>query len=344
MKKKFRITEEQARKIMNFSEATQQSQQTQQSQDPCDVFNSTMVPSSIQAQMSQHGDIDCCRMLNGDFGPVYPGNGNAPTTMLQSHCDVAWSIANMGGTFLQGNQLGGTNLWAPCCDPDHTSGGGPCPHGQIPATDPACIECQPGVPSTYTPATGPNCMCCKDERTNTSSKCDRCDDPGEFRLNGQCIKCIEDVNNPGCCKGQSTVSHGDDRWLCEGGTCHNHPSGTYTSQSACENNCGRSNTGNGEGCSDDVCPNPNHVKTPYNPNGTGCKCECPEGAGEKGCNTAPYGNWNKEECCCADKKGNCDPKSVVGPVFTENRRLAPAETKDQKELREEMTRIKELLK
>jgi hypothetical protein len=308
MKKKFRITEEQAQKILRLDELTQNQQSQQSTQDPCDTFTATVAPSQepwwIQLQQ-EHGDIDCCRMLNGDFGPVYPGNGNAPTTMLQSHCDVAWSQAYLGyGTFAQGNILGGTNLWAQCCDPDHTSGGGPCPHGQIPATDPACIECQPGVPSTYTPATGPNCMCCKDERTNTSSKCDRCDTPGDYRLNGQCTKCTEDPNNPGCCKGD-----------------------------------GRTNTSTGGGCADVVCDNPNQVLNPVT-----CECECPEGAGEKGCITKPYVNWNKEECCCADKKGNCDPNSVVGPVFTENRRLAPAETKDQKELREEMTRIKELLK
>ena len=279
MKKKFIITEEQAQKILRLDELTQNQQSQQSTQDPCDTFTATMAPSQepwwIQLQQ-EHGDIDCCRMLNGDFGPVFPGNGTAPTTMLQTHCDVAWSQAYLGyGTFAQGNILGGTNLWAECCDPNINTNE-PCPHGTVivgaTPQDPNeghCMECFAGTAAgpnnahnpTMAAITGWNCECCeKDSHTNTSRKCERCDDPSEFRLNGACTKCIEDLpNNPGCCKKD-----------------------------------GHTNTGNGEGCSDDVCPNPNHVKTPYNPNGSGCKCECP--GGELRC---PKGKtWDSEGCKC----------------------------------------------
>ena len=354
MKKKFRITEEQARKIMNMSEATQQSQQTQQSQDPCAVFSSTMVPSSIQAAMSQHGDIDCCRMLNGDFGPVFAGNGFAGAMMLQTHCDVAWSQAVLGyGTFAQGNQLGGINLWADCCDnidgkfdchqgscyasptgafanladcqagigtdacptDDH----GPCPNGTVivgaTPQDPNegnCMECYAG-----TTAAGPNNAHNPTMAAITGWNCECCKKDGNTNTSSNCEKC----HNPTEFRlnGQCTKCVEDP----------NNP--------GCCKKDGRSN--NGEGCRDESCPHPNQVRTPY----PECECECPEGAGEKGCNTQPYGNWNKEECCCADQKGNCDPNSVVGPDL-QSKKLAPAETKDQKELREQVKRIKELLK
>jgi|TARA_R110000823_G_scaffold280754_1_gene398933 hypothetical protein len=54
------------------------------------------------------GDINCCEMLIGNLG-------NATLAMLQTHCDVYWSIANVGGTFADGNQLGTTLGWAECC-------------------------------------------------------------------------------------------------------------------------------------------------------------------------------------------------------------------------------------
>ena len=321
MKKKFRITEDQARKIMYMSEATQQ---TQQAPNPCDQFIAQVVPSQ-----GGGGDIDCCKMLNGDM--VGPYGNTAGSQMLQTHCDVAWSMAVMGGTFNDGNQLGTTMMWADCCK-NNTTGDKPCPptDQQSPFyTNPNefCANCGPGA-YYYNHV---DCPCCEDD-TTTSSKCKRCDNPGEFRMNGVCMKCVEDVNNPGCCKGESTVGNGGDKWLCEGGACYNHPSGTYTSLPDCEKNCGRSNTGNGGGCSDDVCPNPNHVKTPFNPDGSGCKCECTNRYQQ--CE-APW-VWDENKCTCAE------PTDFAPDL--QSKKLAPPETKDQKELREQMKRIKELLK
>jgi hypothetical protein len=233
MKKKFKITEQQAQKILKLNGATQQAP------NPCNQFIAQVVPSQ-----GGGGDIDCCKMLNGDM--VGPYGNTAGSQMLQTHCDVAWSMAVMGGTFNDGNQLGGSLAWADCCKNDTTTG--------------------------------------------------------------------------------------EDKWLCEGGECYNHPSGTYTSLPDCEKNCGRSNTGNGGGCSDDVCPNPNHVKTPFNPDGSGCKCECTNRYQQ--CE-APW-VWDENKCTCAE------PTDFAPDL--QSKKLAPPETKDQKELREEMTRIKELLK
>ena len=89
------------------------------------------------------------------------------------------------------------------------------------------------------------------------------------------------------------------------------------------------------------CKNPNHVQGPP----PKCECECKDGVGEKGCIKKPYVHWNKDECCCEDKKGICDPSGqhtpgnpvkvdFVGPIYTENKT----------ELSEELKRIKQLLK
>ena len=333
MKKKFRITEEQARKIMNLDEATQNQQS---SLDPCVHFTAKLAPSvaglwtpgtiAPGGPVSDFGDIDCCEMLAGN--PVGPFGGTAGNAMLQSHCDVGWSQAVLGyGTFAQGNQLQTSLGWAGCCDHENT-GGGPCPNGQIPATDPACIECFANPATNSTTLTGLNCMCCKpDDTTTTTSGEDPCE------LNPKDCWFCKSPGNPCMEFSQTSLAF------------TNSYSGTkYPTKQDCENNseCVPTPTrgDNGDGCPDVVCKNPNHVQGPY----PGCKCECPEGSGEKGCKK-PYGNWNPDECCCADKKGNCDPNSFVGPPLqTEHRRLAPVETKDQKELREQMTRIKELLK
>jgi|TARA_R110000822_G_scaffold49196_2_gene128999 hypothetical protein len=268
MKKKFKITEQQAQKILKLNGATQQAP------NPCNQFIAQVVPSQ-----GGGGDIDCCKMLNGDM--VGPYGNTAGSQMLQTHCDVAWSMAVMGGTFNDGNQLGGSLAWADCCKNDTTTGEDKwlCEGG-------ACYNHPSGT-------------------FNTESECeDKC--------------------------GRSNT--GEDKWLCEGGECYNHPSGTYTSLPDCEKNCGRSNTGNGGGCSDDVCPNPNHVKTPFNPDGSGCKCECTNRYQQ--CE-APW-VWDENKCTCAE------PTDFAPDL--QSKKLAPPETKDQKELREEMTRIKELLK
>ena len=181
------------------------------------------------------------------------------------------------------------------------------------------------------------------------------------------------------------------RYHCEGGTCHVHPSGQYTTLQDCEDNCGDPTGGgktkkctcckkgeNGQitgynvpttipvsdscsqfdtppsmygcaestvwdvkkcdprgnddgGCPDIECKNPNHVQGPP----PECKCECPEGSGEKGCKKGSH--WSPDECCCVDSKtGDCVPDntSFVGPLYTENKT----------ELSEEIKRIKQLLK
>tara|TARA_R100000900_G_scaffold124865_1_gene99381 strand:+ start:13294 stop:14226 length:933 start_codon:yes stop_codon:yes gene_type:complete len=310
MKKKFRITEEQAKKILNLDEATQ-NQQSSSSVDPCVAWTSQLAPSvsgawtpgtiALGGPASDFGDIDCCEMLAGNM--VGPFGGTAQNSQITNHCDTGWSQAVLGyGTFAQGNQLNTSLGWAPCCGDAHD---GPCPPQD--SNSPFYtnnLEFCYGCPiQTHYYYNHVDCPCCDEERTNTSTKCPPCDVPGEYRLNGQCTKCTEDVNKPGCCKGD-----------------------------------GRTNTSTGDGCPEIVCDNPNHVQGPP----PECECGCPEGSGEKGCKK-PYGNWNPDECCCADKKGNCDPKSVVGPAL-QSKTLAPKETKDQKELREEMTRIKQLLK
>ena len=126
-----------------------------------------------------------------------------------------------------------------------------------------------------------------------------------------------------CCKDDNTGT-GDDKWMCEGGTCHNHPSGTYSSLSACENNCGRNNTGNGDRpCPDVICQNPNHVQDPIT-----CKCGCEY---PQSCKKPLV--WNKDLCKCMPRKGGESP-TIAGPLYTENKT----------ELSEEIKRVKQLFR
>ena len=114
----------------------------------------------------------------------------------------------------------------------------------------------------------------------------------------------------------------------------------YPTKQDCENNseCEPTGRDDGNGCPDVMCANPNHVQGPY----PGCKCECPEGSGEKGCKKGT--SWSPDECCCVDKKGICVPDNTsptnpvnadfVGPLYTEN----------NTKLSEQINRIKKLLK
>jgi len=249
MKKKIKITEEQAQKILKLNEATQQAP------NPCNQFISQVVPSQ-----GGGGDIDCCKMLNGDM--VGPYGNTAGSQMLQTHCDVAWSMAVMGGTFNDGNQLGTSLAWADCCKGSSINDN-PCP-----PTD---------KQSPF--------------YTNHNEFCANCG-PGAYYYNHVDCPCCDD----------------DDR--------------TNTTQT-------------GDGCPDIECKNPNHVQGPA----PKCKCECPEGSGEKGCKKGS--SWSPDECCCVDKKGICVPDNtspvdvdVVGPLYTENKT----------ELSEEINRINKLIK
>ena len=285
MKKRFRITEEQARKILRVNEATQQSSTS--SVDPCVIWTSQLAPSvsgawtpgtmAIGGPASDFGDIDCCEMLAGNM--VGPFGSSAQNSQLTNHCDTGWSQAVLGyGTFAQGNQLGTSLGWANCCGGDvHDE---PCPPANSSSPfytnhNEFCYLCPIPTSAYYGHV---DCPCCDDD-TTISRECEICDNPGEFRLNGQCIKCIEDPNNPGCCKGD-----------------------------------GRNNTSTGNGCPDVVCRNPNHVQGPP----PECECECPEGSGEKGCKKGTH--WSPDDCCCVDRKtGDCVPDNTspfVGPLYT----------------------------
>jgi len=282
MKKRFRITEEQAKKILMVNERTQNQQS---SIDPCTHFIGALAPSvaglwtpgtiAQGGPVSDFGDIDCCEMLSGNMVGPFGQSGGSP--MLQSHCDVGWSQAVLGyGSFTDGNLLGTSLGWADCCDHDVDE---PCPPANSNSPfytnhNEFCYLC-PIPSSAYYGHV--DCPCCDDDTTTTYNECERCDHPGEFRLNGQCIKCIEDVNNPGCCKGDGRVQTGD-------------------------------------GCPDVECKNPNHVQGPP----PECECECPEGSGEKGCKKGTH--WSPDDCCCIDRKtGDCVPDHTspfVGPQYT----------------------------
>ena len=114
----------------------------------------------------------------------------------------------------------------------------------------------------------------------------------------------------------------------------------YPTQQDCENNseCKPRGRDDGEGCPDVMCANPNHVQGPY----PECKCECPEGSGEKGCKKGT--SWSKDECCCVDKKGICvtDNTSPINPVDADF--VGPLYTENKTRLKEEINRIKKLLK
>jgi len=324
MKKKFIITEVQAQKILNLSEAMMQQGQLSNPTDPCFTFIEHVVPSQAQVPA---GDIDCCQMLIGNM--VGPYGGTAGQGMLTSHCDVAWSQAVLGyGHHNDGNLLldptvaatvpwytGPTTMgWTDCCstDSDH----GPCPNGTVSPGDSDwmyCNEClgMLPAPSNWPTITGTNCECCKDVTTNSGSKCDPCHNPLDFRMNGVCMKCVEDVNNPGCCKGQSTVDRPCQK-CCKP---KNGPAYGLSPQPGQPCECPKKDqevpckpvsTGNGDQpCPDVECENPNHVPNPSNK----CKCECP--GGELRC---PRGEtWDSEVCRCVGD-------DVVGPPLqTENR-------------------------
>jgi|TARA_R110001583_G_scaffold112529_1_gene261905 hypothetical protein len=293
MKKKFIITEVQAQKILNLSEATQQ-QSTSSSVDACSPWASTMAPSivglwtpgTIASGGSNFGDIDCCEILNGNL--IGPYGGQANQSSLTTHCDISWSQEILGyGTYADGNLLldptvaatvpsytGPSSMgWADCCSTDSTTG--PCPNGTVSPGDSDwayCNECMGMLPapSLWPTITGVNCECCKDITTNSGDvpckKCCKRKDGSIYGLApqpGQPCECPKsDPEVP--CKPVST----------------------------------------GDGCADVECENPNQVPNPSNR----CECECP--GGELRC---PKGeSWDADLCECV--------KKVVGPPLqTENR-------------------------
>ena len=194
MKKKFIITEEQAQKILRLDELTQNQPS---SLDPCVHFTASLAPS-----------------VAGLWSPGTIAQGGPVSNFGDIDCCEMLS-GNMTGPF--GGTAGNAMLQSHC------------DVGWSQAVLGYGTFAQGNQLQTSLGWAG----CC-DHDTTTSSKCERCDNPGEFRMNGVCMKCVEDVNNPGCCKDQSTVGNGD------------------------------------RPCPDVECENPNHVPNPSNK----CKCEC----------------------------------------------------------------------
>tara|TARA_R110000851_G_scaffold292857_1_gene447411 strand:+ start:2372 stop:3094 length:723 start_codon:yes stop_codon:yes gene_type:complete len=204
----------------------------------------------------------------------------------------------------------------------------------------------------------PCCELLAQDPNNIPKWCDASWTPGGGQGSDGWKQCCKDTNT------NTNSGNGDKkRYHCEGGTCHAHPSGQYTTLQDCVDNqmtvtgpdangqfphgpygtryCGDPRGNGDRPCTDVECKNPNHVQGPP----PKCECECKDGVGEKGCIKKPYVHWNKDECCCEDKKGICDPSGqhtpgnpvkvdFVGPIYTENKT----------ELSEELKRIKQLLK
>lgn len=351
MKKKFRITENQAQKILKLNEQWPQPCAEYAAQlggvnnanaaccekclagsvtspsDPCYNYCERNCCDDDTNQKDSFRCLDdgSCVSCNGPGCP-YPtlaacekecgptGLGDDPCKdkpnedCFWCHPEMGTSCVPVGGnlTYAQNN---GFNLYQ---DPAVCAANEPDCGGEEPCPPPA-QGCPPGT--TWNPVT---CHC---EGTTIG------DDPCEVNPK-DCWFC----KSPGspCMQFSQTTLAFTNSYL---GT-------KYPTKPDCENNseCKPIGRDDGGGCPDIICENPNHVQGPY----PGCKCECPEGSGEKGCKKGT--SWSPDECCCVDKKGICVPDNTsptnpvdvdfVGPLYTENK------TK----LSEEINRIKKLLK
>jgi len=317
MKKKFKITEEQAQQIIKLSEADMPGGTTT-STTPCDQWLTTY-PNGVV------GDIDCCKQLAG----------GTLTSSSKQQCNNTWNPVGSG--------------WQECCapinDPCEPPPGG-CPQGTVWQGAPVC-DCVPHLgenPCKDNP--NPECYWCQAEQgascvpVGANLSYAMSNGYNLYQNAADCTlgepECGGDPHTGGkvdcmCCKDGNAV--GMAQQVATAADCATTNFGPqYTDcvehTTPYVDPCKRGNTHGDRPCADVSCKNPNHVQGPP----PDCICDCPPGSGEKGCKK-PYGNWNPDECCCADQKGNCDP-AFVGPLYTENKT----------ELSEEIKRIKQLLR
>jgi len=335
MKKKFKITESQAKMMLSLTETDDPGGITTSS-GPCDQWLTTY-PNGLIG-----GDINCCDMLAA----------GTLTSAIKQKCNDTWTPVGSG--------------WQECCrgndDPD------PCNNEEL-ATEECWFCRQPGTPCDTLSNAGltPSWAFANSVTLFTNqSDCalnTECDDDGGEMINCQCCQNGNGIGwgtpvpaSPGCSALDGTST--PPLYNCTPNTStlvdcgdHNHndgpcPHGTVTMgatpQDPNEGHCmecfagtaagpnnaynsamasitgwncecckkdGRTNTGNGDRpCPDVECKNPNQVMNPVT-----CECECKDGVGEKGCIKKPYVHWNPDECCCEDKKGICDPSGQHTP-------------------------------
>ena len=108
--------------------------QEQTNPNPCFDFFNEMSPSMaglwnpangpIQpgSNAVPHGDVDCCEMLKGNFGPVFIGNANTNATQMNRMCTKAYNLI----TGVQYDE--DIQEWAKCCRGSSTTptGEDPC--------------------------------------------------------------------------------------------------------------------------------------------------------------------------------------------------------------------------
>ena len=133
---------------------------TEQTSNPCQDFFDEMSPSMaghwnpangpIQpgSNTVPHGDVDCCEMYKGNFGPVFIGNANTNATQMNRMCTKAFN--NITGQNFDED----TQEWAKCCRGE----------GITPTGDDPCEEFNAQTPQWQAD-------CCKNPNCNYNPQC-----------------------------------------------------------------------------------------------------------------------------------------------------------------------------
>ena len=129
-------------------------------QNPCQAWLQTMSPSvmgywnpaggPIQpgSNTTPHGDIDCCEMFKGNFGPIFVGNAPSDNTVMNRLCTKEFNI-------ISGTQYSeDVQEWTKCCE-----GGSTTPTGDDP-----CDEFNSATPLWQA-------NCCKDPNCQYNPQC-----------------------------------------------------------------------------------------------------------------------------------------------------------------------------
>jgi len=290
MKKKFIITEVQARRILTES-------------DPCTSWLAT--------QASLQGKESCCDMYLANPSQTFP-----------KWCDASWTPSGGPGSDgwkecckddNTGTYTGGDD---PCKDPEYN--GEEC----FVCREPGPLGCQSLAALGLTVASAAPSIVYNDVNVcNATEKCipdDRGDDPCSDRntAHEDCFWCHPEMGT-GCVPVGTNVTYA----FTNGYTLYQNPADCALNEPNCGDDepcppqdCGKNQFWDPVKC-ECVCDLWLSCKKPQIFNPQTCLCECKEGVGEKGCKKGSY--WSTVKCCCVDNKtGECVPDNTSGNNIT----------------------------